>query len=227
MKKPLVLPPGRAALVMVDFQEEHRQDVRFLVAGFSGLLAQAARLQGAARAAGVPVLHAAYVRDTVRVPRRPFEPLAVGGGPLFSAPGNPMTAICPEVAPQPGEFLALKNDASCFSEPAFGAEVARLAPEWLVVTGVWTEACVAATARDAMAAGLRVLVVKDACGSGTEAMHQTALLHLANRLYGGGICATDAAVDLFGGAEVPVWQVQGSVPIRFDLSTIQREYQAL
>jgi len=57
----------------------------------------------------------------------------------------------------------------------------------LMVAGVWTEACIAATVRDALALGFRVLVVKDACASGTEAMHQTAILNLANRLYGGAV----------------------------------------
>ena len=53
--------------------------------------------------------------------------------------------------------------------------------------------------RDAIAHGFRVLLVKDACGSGTEAMHQTGILNLANRLYGGAVADTAKACRLFAG----------------------------
>ena len=44
--------------------------------------------------------------------------------------------------------------------------------------------------KDAVASGFRVLLVKDACGSGSAAMHQTGILNLANRLYGGAVTDT-------------------------------------
>jgi len=227
MHQALQLPQGKTALLLVDLQEEHRRDSRYLVDGYAEILANAARLLTAARSGGVPVLHAFYRRDTTRVPLRRFEPVAADGGPLFSAPDNPMTAICAEVAPWEGEHVVAKNDASCFSEADFVRHLQGLDPEWLVLCGVWTEACLSATARDAIAAGYHVLVVKDACGSGTEAMHQSALLHLANRLYGGGVCDTATAVGLMSGQSRPVWQLAGSTPIRFDAATLRREYQSL
>jgi maleamate amidohydrolase len=36
--------------------------------------------------------------------------------------------------------------------------------------------------KEAIDLGSRVLLVKDACGSGSMAMHQTGILNLANRL---------------------------------------------
>ena len=173
MHQPLKLPAGRVALVLVDLQEEHRQDPRYLVESYDRVLGNAARLMAAARSSGVPVIHAAYVRDFDDVPPRPFEPVA-NGAPVFSVRGDG-TKICAEVEPAGGETVIEKNDASCFVAQEFEAEIAKLAPDWLVVAGVWTEACIAATVRDAVAQGLRVLLVKDACGSGTESMHQSAL----------------------------------------------------
>lgn len=227
MHADLTLPVGQTALVVVDLQEEHRADQRFLVTDFAGVLRQSARLIAAARGAGIPVLHAAYVRNFALAPPRLLEPLGDGGTPLFSPLGHALTEICPEVAPMPGEFVVRKNDASCFSDLSFQQEVQRLGATHLVVCGVWTEACIAATVRDAVAEGLRVVLVKDACGSGTVTMHQTALLHLVNRMYGGAVASTDAAVALICGETVEVWQLQGSTPLRFDADSITRAYDAL
>ena len=71
--------------------------------------------------------------------------------------------------------MLFKNDASAFCEGTLQPLLRDAAVEWLIVAGVWTEACVAATVRDAIALGIRVLLVKDACGSGTVAMHQTGI----------------------------------------------------
>ena len=64
-------------------------------------------------------------------------------------------------------------------------------------------------ASDAIDLGFRVMLVKDACGSGSTAMHQTAILNLANRLYGGAVTGTDAACRLMSGETVEVWIAEG------------------
>ena len=51
----------------------------------------------------------------------------------------------------------------------------------------------------ALKLGFRVVLVKDACGSGSIAMHQTGILNLANRLYGGAITDTAGACRLMAG----------------------------
>lgn len=226
MHETLRLPAARTALLLIDLQEEHRMDPRYLVAGYDAVLHNAARLLDAARGAGVRVLHAAYLRDFAKVPPRPFEPVEVDGTPAFSAPGTALTDICPEVAPLEGEAVSLKNDLSCFSDDGFEAMIADR-PDWLVVCGVWSEACVAATIRDAVARGIRVLMVKDACGSGTDTMHQVAILNLANRLYGGAVCDTRAATALLRGEEATAWRLQGAAPLRFDADSIAQEFARL
>jgi nicotinamidase-related amidase len=92
---------------------------------------------------------------------------------------------------------------------------------------VWTEACVDATVKDAVALGFRVLLVKDACGSASAAMHQTAILNLANRLYGGAVTSTENACRLLGGESAEAWQVEGSVPLRFTYENAAALYDAL
>lgn len=92
---------------------------------------------------------------------------------------------------------------------------------------MWTEACIDASVRDAVARGFRVLLVKDACGSGSMAMHQTGILNLANRLYGGAVTDTGGACRLLAGEMVTVWQVEGSVPLRFTFENAAHLYAEL
>lgn len=226
MHEDLALPLQNTALLLIDLQEEHRGDPRYLVDGYEDVLARCAALLTAARAADVTALHAAYLRDFSRVPPRPFEPVEADGAPAFSAPGGNLTDICPEVAPGETEMVFYKNDLSCFTDAGF-LDHLQHQPDWLVICGVWSEACVSATVRDAIQRGIRVLLVKDACGSGTEAMHQVAVLNLANRLYGGAVCDTAAALALLAGETRRVWRLKGAAPLRFDAATIAREYGAL
>lgn len=225
MHAALALPLDRTILLPIDLQEEHRRDPRYLVEGYDKVLANTAALLAAARAGSSPVVHAGFRRDFTRVPPRPFEPVGPDGTPVFSDPATPDIAICPEVAPEPGEAVLWKNDLSCFSDPAFPAMIE--AAEWLVVCGVWTEACVAATVRDAIARGIRVLLVKDAVGSGTLAMSQSGVITLANRLYGGAVCDTSAAADLLSGAERQVWQLVGSAPLRYSGADLAQVWASL
>lgn len=227
MHEALSIPADRLAALFIDLQEEHRADPRFIVADYAGVLARAGAIQTAARRQGVRVLHAAYVRDYERRPLRPFEPTIPDGTPAFSSKGSPLIAICPEVAPADGEPVFEKNDASAFCEGDLAPALAAAGVEWLLIAGVWTEACVAATVRDAIALGYRVLLVKDACGSGTEAMHEVAIVNLANRLYGGAVVDSAAAGRLIAGESVRAWRVQGAAPLRFDYETCRQVFRDL
>lgn len=225
MRRPLQLPPDRTAALFIDLQEEHRRDPGFLAEGFDKAVANAAALQKAARGAGVPVLHYAYVVDpSAGTPA--FHPVGADGRSVFSDKDDPNSAICAEVAPAPGERLAIKDRASLFRDD-FGPELKALGVEWIAVAGVWTEACVHETVKDAQALGFRVLLVKDACASGTRAMHEIAVLNLANRLYGGAVADTAAACRLLAGATADAWQVEGAVPLRYTYEGASALYAGL
>jgi maleamate amidohydrolase len=227
MHRELTLDPRRTALILVDLQEDQRQVPIYAVEGLDAVLAHARRLLDAGRAGGVRIFHAAYKRDFRVVPPRPLEPRSDDGGPAFSDTESPLTAICPEVAPRDGEPVIVKNDASAFCEGTFAPLLREAGAEWLVVAGVWTEACIAATVRDAIALGIRVLLVKDACGSGTRAMHETGILNLANRLYGGAVASTDAACRLIAGEAARVWVPERPVPLLFGYADAETVYRSL
>lgn len=227
MKHPLLLPRGKAAAIFVDLQEEHRGDPRYLVENYTNVLANARRLQQAARAEGVPIYHCAYKVDPGADGLRPFHPVLADGTSAFSAGDDPLTAICPEVGPEGDEPLLIKREASAFGVATLEPSLRAAGTEWLIVAGVWTEACVDATVKGAIDRGFRVLLVKDACGSGTDAMHRTAILNLANRLYGGALTDTDGACRLIAGATVDVWRVPGAVPLRFCFDDAAAIYDTL
>lgn len=214
MKAPLHIPPGRLVTGFIDLQEEHRHDARYLVDGFDVLLENVQRLQATARKEGILVHHWAYVVDVEH--HRPFNPICPSGRAVFSHKGDPLAEVCPEVAPIPGEALTLKSEPSALSrDSGIAEELLARGIEWLLVAGVWTESCIDATVKDAVVQGLRVLYVKDACGSGTRAMHQVATLNIANRLYGGAVTDTDGACRLMRGERITAWQLQGSTPLRY------------
>jgi maleamate amidohydrolase len=227
MRSLLSLKDQSVALLLVDLQEEQRRDPQYKASGIDQILGNAARLLEAARATRRLVVHAAYLRDFTKRPPRPFEPTSSDGRPTFSDISSPMTAICREVAPRDGEPVIYKNDASAFCEGDLAPLLKQHGVDWLVISGVWTEACVAATVRDAMAAGLRVLLVKDACGSGTQAMHKTAVLNLANRLYGGAVTDTARTVGLLHGEEAQAWVAERPVPILFNFTDAAELYAEL
>src|SRR5262249_41491344 len=73
--------------------------------------------------------------------------------------------------------------------------------------------------------GFRVLLIKDACGSGTIAMHQTGILDLANRLNGGAVATAEGACRLIAGETTKVWVAEKQVPILFSYEDAERHYR--
>jgi nicotinamidase-related amidase len=227
MRRSLTIDSERTALILIDLQEEQRQVPEYSVEGLDDVLVNARTLLEAARANGVIIIHTAYRRDFQKVPLRPLEFVSPDGGPAFSDKNSPLTAICREVEPKDGEPVLFKNDASAFCEGELEPLLRSAAVEWLVIAGVWTEACVAATVRDAIARGVRVLLVKDACGSGTQAMHQTGILNLANRLSGGAVADAKTAARLIAGEQAEVWAPERPVPILFSYRDAEEFYRSL
>ena len=227
MRCRLSLSPHKAAALFVDLQEEHRRDARYLVAGFEALLANVQVLQRAARLAGIPLFHSAYIVDPAGRDLRPFHPVMADGTSAFSDKSNPYSAICPEVGPMGDEDVIVKTEASVFGSGSLTQAFKAAGVEWVFIAGVWTEACIGATVKDATERGFRVVLVKDACGSGSLAMHQTGILNLANRLYGGGVTDTIGACRMMAGETVEAWTVEGAVPLRFTYENAAMLYDEL
>jgi len=81
------------------------------------------------------------------------------------APGKPGWPVWPALGQTDDEPTFGKSVGDAFSNPALGAWVAEQGAGEVVLLGAQTDACVAATVKGAMAAGLAVTVVGDAHGT--------------------------------------------------------------
>ncbi len=90
--------------------------------------------------------------------------------------------VAPLAMRAPAEAQIDKPAYSAFSAPAFARALARLQAGALVLSGVETDACVLATAMDAVDLGHRVIVASDAVTSTSLEAHRATLEHLYPRL---------------------------------------------
>jgi maleamate amidohydrolase len=191
------------------------------------VLANTASLIVAARAAGVPVIHAqAWVHPEHRSAYARQEDIVTDE--LRSAvAGSAGAEICMEVAALPGDIVVHKHWPSAFRNTDLEARLKGLGTENLIVAGVLTDSCVTASVFDAVYQGFRVWLVKDACGSMSEAMHRTGMLDMANRLYSGGILRTPQALNALAGQPFGGWRCTMPVEFVYTLETVDRLYEAL
>jgi maleamate amidohydrolase len=82
------------------------------------------------------------------------------------------------LAPAADDALLVKQHASSFAGTSLAATLHASGVDTVVVAGVSTSGCVRATATDALAAGFRPIVVAEACGDRTDALHRQNLADL-------------------------------------------------
>lgn len=181
------LHPSRTALLMIDAQEEY-----FTPGGANELphgapaLAQAEALLGAARRAGVHVLHVRHVSD------HPMsEEFRVG---------TPGVEIRPEVAPADGEPVVDKRMPSAFAGTPLETTLRGLGVETVVIAGFMTQTCCMATAHESLSRRYRTVVAEDATAAqsygpqSAEEVHERALA--TQRQLGAEVLSTSSIADL-------------------------------
>lgn len=218
---------NHTALLVIDLQNEYRPGAAWPVVGYDAVLANAARLIEAARAGGIPVIHAqAWVKPEERAGYARQEEILTEEFRSAVA-GSEGAGICAEVAALPGDIVVHKHWPSAFRRTDLSTRLADLKVENLIVTGVLTDSCVTESVFDAVYQGFRVWLVKDACGSMSEAMHRTGMLDMANRLYGGGILRMLEALKALAGQSFEGWRCTRPVEFAYTLETVDRLYDAL
>ncbi len=177
------LTPGqRPVLLLVDMVRAYFDEGGVFELPLRSSLESAARLVSVAREVGVPVAHSG-----VR-----FHPDGSDGGVFFrkvaglrhfAVDGKPdpdgPAGWCPEVAPRPTEVTVVKQMPSAFFGTSLAGTLTAMGVDTVVVAGVSTSGCVRASVVDAMSHGFVPLVVADACGDRTAAIHDANLRDLA------------------------------------------------
>ncbi|GAA3184073.1 MULTISPECIES: cysteine hydrolase family protein [Streptomyces] len=160
---------SRTALLLMDLQ------LRNLAHAPDGYLPRAVHALGAARAAGIPVIHVALqLRDghaDAHPRNKTFGSLPSG---LFT-PGDPDAALHPDVAPADGEIVVHKNRVSAFAGNDLRQLLAVQDVTHLVLAGIATGGVVLSTALQATDLDLRVTVLSDACADPDPDLHDTLL----------------------------------------------------
>ena len=91
------------------------------------------------------------------------------------------SAIVPQLAPAPGEYVVRKSTPSAFYGTMLAPWLAQRGVQTLVVAGCVTSGCVRASVVDAMQAGFRPLVVSDCCGDRALGPHEANLFDMAQK----------------------------------------------
>jgi ureidoacrylate peracid hydrolase len=148
------------ALLLIDFQRDFgapdgamaRQGHDITTA--QAALAKAQALADAARAAQVPVIFVRLVSDAVCIAGTP--------GADFIGP-----------QPQPGEPVITKSRFSAFTGTGLADHLRGI--DTLVLAGLTTECCIAATAWAALEKAFQVVIVSDACAAYEDDLHRVTL----------------------------------------------------
>jgi len=211
---PFPLPVGKAALLVIDMQRD------FLLPGGFGeslgndvsqlqrVVPPLARVLGAARAAGLLVLHTreGHLPDLSDCPpaklRRGNPSQQIGDpGPYgrILIRGEFGHDIVDELAPLTGEPVIDKPGKGAFYATGLHDLLVRAGITHLIVTGVTTEVCVHTTVREANDRGFDCLVLADCVGSYFPEFHRVGLQMISAQ---GGIFGwvTDSA-DLLAALE--------------------------
>jgi nicotinamidase-related amidase len=107
--------------------------------------------------------------------------------------GSRENAVMAAIAPQPGELVINKTSMSAFNSTAIDQTLRNLGITTLVVVGVSTECCVAATAHDAADRGYNVILVEDGCRAVTPYLQECTLVVFAAMF--GRVASTDEVLN--------------------------------
>ena len=139
-----------------------------------GFIERAARVVGAARAAGLSLIH-------VQVGFRPGLPEVGSGNKLFAAlktsPQHqqffqgPSGAIHSALGPEPNDIVVTKHRVSAFTGTDLGMILRAKQVDTLVLLGIATSGVVLSTLLEACDADYRVVVLADCCADRDAELH--------------------------------------------------------
>jgi nicotinamidase-related amidase len=95
--------------------------------------------------------------------------------------GSPGSALDPRVIVPPGAPIVPKRAPDAFTNPRLTTLLASWSARRLLITGVFADACVAATATSALRKGFEVAVAADSVGAASDQARDRALSRLRSK----------------------------------------------
>jgi nicotinamidase-related amidase len=174
------LVPGRTCVLLIDFQNDFlHPDGWYARSGVDishmrRVIEPAQRLLREARAAGIPVV---WTRHGYRDARDagPFlelRPFLADGGLRLDTWGF---ELYEEFEQGEDDWIVEKNRLSAFFNTKLELVLRALGAETILIGGVLTNQCVAATSKDAMFRDLKPIVVEECTGTTLPHLHEPAL----------------------------------------------------
>ncbi|MFJ4925173.1 cysteine hydrolase family protein [Streptomyces sp. NPDC088736] len=157
----------RTALLALDLQLNHLAHLP------DDYLPRAVAALGAARAAGVPVVHVALRLRPGHLDAHPRNKVFGSLPPALFTADDPGGALHPDAAPVDGEIVVHKNRVSAFAGNDLRQILAAQDIDHLVLAGIATGGVVLSTALQAADLDYRVTVLSDACADPDTALHDT------------------------------------------------------
>lgn len=177
---PFRFDPACTALIVIDMQRDFIEPNGFGaslgndVSCVQAIIPTVARLIGACRAHGVPVIHTreCHRPDLSDLPKakrdRGTPSLRIGDmGPMgrILVAGEPGADIIPQLAPAVGEVVIDKPGKGAFYATPLSDHLKDMGTATLILAGVTTEVCVQTTMREANDRGYECLLIEDATES--------------------------------------------------------------
>jgi nicotinamidase-related amidase len=185
------LEAGRTALLLFDLLEGHVNKDAASRARFAPVIANAARLLGATREAGVMVAYAkadhradrATSARTIRDMDNRLRPLKANDadGPLLSA-GTGETDIVKELAPRAEDLIVPKHRWSAFHGTYLELALRTKRIDTLILVGGSTDVGIASTAFAARDFDYNLLIASDACTSPEQDNHDQLMRRVFPRM---------------------------------------------
>jgi nicotinamidase-related amidase len=172
--------PGRTALVLVDLQNDFLHERGWYatsgvdIAHMRRVVEPTRRLVAAARTAEVPVIWTLHgFRDATDAgPFFELRPFLRDGGLRRGTWGF---QVYDELTPDDEDWLVEKNRLSAFFNTNLELILRGLGAETVLIAGVLTNQCIAATSKDAMFRDFKPIVVKECTGTTLPHLHEPAL----------------------------------------------------
>ncbi|MDA7946164.1 MAG: cysteine hydrolase [Hyphomicrobiaceae bacterium] len=142
---------SKAALLLIDIQNDYFEGGRWPVDKMQQVSANAARLLEHARKTDQAIFHVHHEFLTDDAP--------------FFRPGTPGAEIHASVSPEEGERVILKHSPNGFQNTSLHEELEAQNITELVICGAMSQMCIDATTRAGADLGYRITVIEDACGA--------------------------------------------------------------